>query len=212
MFQRRDTLCWQSWAATFRCFLDTKPRSEIHGQIYCNSLEIWLFPNKATFWACHNSPASCFKNFTTNLCVGPSPSVHIRGNPMLFIIQMELETEQFCFTKTHRTPQLQGQEWSPLYNSKHKEWKRFNVKQGNDYGSENLKCHQSHSSRFLHAAMLLNHSLVCRRRGWGSSLIPVLTFPLWTEFSLHLRRCNFNDLQPSMPSLSLAFYVAWGIC
>lgn len=24
VFQKRDTLCSQSWAATFRCFLDTK--------------------------------------------------------------------------------------------------------------------------------------------------------------------------------------------
>lgn len=86
-----------------------------------------------------------------------------------------------------------------------RERESFDVKQGNDHGSENLKHHQSHSSRFLHAAMLLNHSLVYRRRGWGSSLIPVLTFLLWTEFSLHLRRCNFNDLHPRMPSLSLAF-------
>lgn len=86
-------------------YLTTKTKEET-GTLYsppisdCLYTENRLFPNKTTFWAHRNSPASRFKNFTANFCTSPSPPMHVCGNPILLIIPTELESKQdfkLCF-------------------------------------------------------------------------------------------------------------------
>lgn len=157
-----------------------------------------------------------------NSCVSPSLLMHFGGNPILLIIQTELETKQvfkLCFEILHTIRGFQATAppdvrlFITLYISPFTvETTSSDLKIGKQSWQWKPEMPSESSIQFFICHYVIKSQLGVQEMGWGPTLIPVLMFLLWTEFRLHLRSCNFDDLHPRMPSLCLAFYVTWGIC
>lgn len=157
-----------------------------------------------------------------NSCMSPSLLMHFSGNPTLLIIQTELETKQvfkLCFEILHTIRRFQATAppdvrlFITLYMSPFTvETTSSDLKTGKQSWQWKSEMPSESAVQVFICHYVIKSQFGVQEMDWGPTLIPVLTFLLWTEFRLHLRSCSFDDLHPHMPSLCLTFYVALGIC
>lgn len=81
----------------------------------------------------------------------------------------------------------------------------FDIKRGKSSWQWTSEMPSESSVQFFICHCVITSQFGGQEMGWWPSLISVLTFSLWTVFSLHLMTCSFNDLLPSTPSLYLVF-------
>lgn len=122
-------------------------------------------------------------------------------------------------SQLHTIPGLQARappRWKParsrlvmtLYTSPSTaETMSFDIKRGKQSWQWTSEMPSESSVQFFICHCVITSQFDGQEMGWWPRLISVLTFSLWTVFSLHLMSCSFNDLLPSTPSLYLVFFM-----